>query len=200
MVARRYPGWLTNVLVYGLAAGVSVTRVVGREHSPSDAFVGSALGFAIGQYVAGTSASRPPWYWARPAKDSSRADSKAADHEAAAGLSPSAYSPMDNWIYGALDRLAALGYIPSQISGIRPWTRAECRRQTEEADSHLPHAGVATFAIDSREQSQSAALRSEALDLVSALQKEFCGRYRSNRSDSGIAVCTEWRNRRPRAE
>ena len=51
--------------------------------------------------------------------------------------SGSSYVPMDHWIYPALDRLAALGYIPSQISGLRPWTRAECRRQVAEAEQLL---------------------------------------------------------------
>ena len=45
----------------------------------------------------------------------------------------SAYVALDSWIYPALDRLAALGLVPSQISGLRPWTRAECRRQALEA-------------------------------------------------------------------
>ncbi len=42
--------------------------------------------------------------------------------------------PMDSWIYPALERLAALGFIPSRSSSIRPWTRIECRRQVREAE------------------------------------------------------------------
>jgi hypothetical protein len=45
----------------------------------------------------------------------------------------SANVPMDSWIYPALERLAALGFIPSQSVAIRPWTRKECLRQVEEA-------------------------------------------------------------------
>src|SRR5580698_4122857 len=45
--------------------------------------------------------------------------------------------PMDSWVYPALDRLAALGFIPSQIAGLRPWSRAECRRQVEEAGKNV---------------------------------------------------------------
>ncbi len=37
--------------IYGLAAGVSMSRVVGRDHFPSDVLVGSAVGWAIGRYV-----------------------------------------------------------------------------------------------------------------------------------------------------
>jgi membrane-associated phospholipid phosphatase len=42
--------------------------------------------------------------------------------------------PMDSWIYPALDRLAALGMIPTQNSAIRPWTRQECLRQLRQAE------------------------------------------------------------------
>jgi hypothetical protein len=40
-------------VAYGLASTVSVACVAGRRHSPSDAFVGSAMGFFIGDYVYG---------------------------------------------------------------------------------------------------------------------------------------------------
>ncbi len=46
----------------------------------------------------------------------------------------SPYVPLDSWIYPALERLGAMGYIPSQITGLRPWTRRECKRQTDEAE------------------------------------------------------------------
>jgi len=39
------------ILAYGLATTVSVSRVAGRRHSPSDAFVGAAMGFFIGDFV-----------------------------------------------------------------------------------------------------------------------------------------------------
>ena len=35
----------------------------------------------------------------------------------------STYVPMDSWIYPALDRLHALGYLDSAFLGLRPWTR-----------------------------------------------------------------------------
>jgi capsule assembly protein Wzi len=35
----------------------------------------------------------------------------------------STYVPVDSWIYPALDRLHALGYIDSAFLGLRPWTR-----------------------------------------------------------------------------
>lgn len=51
VIASSYHGFLTQVLVYGMASGVSVTRVVGRDHFPSDVLVGSAVGWMIGRYV-----------------------------------------------------------------------------------------------------------------------------------------------------
>ena len=38
--------------MYGLASTVSVTRVTAGQHFPSDVFVGSILGYLIGDYVA----------------------------------------------------------------------------------------------------------------------------------------------------
>src|SRR5947207_3113672 len=68
----------------------------------------------------------------------------AADQPPARG---SSYVPLDSWIYPALDRLAALGMIRSQISGLRPWTRAECRRQVLEAAGRGELAGEAVDTV-----------------------------------------------------
>lgn len=51
VIASEYPGPLTKLTAYGLATGVSLTRVLGRQHFPSDVLVGSALGWLIGRYV-----------------------------------------------------------------------------------------------------------------------------------------------------
>jgi hypothetical protein len=51
VIASEYDGWLTQVSAYGLATGVSVTRVLARQHFPSDVLVGSAVGWMIGRYV-----------------------------------------------------------------------------------------------------------------------------------------------------
>ncbi|HWE52292.1 MAG TPA: capsule assembly Wzi family protein [Bryobacteraceae bacterium] len=118
VVAERYPGWLSKTAAYGLATAVSFTRVTGREHYPSDVAVGAALGFLVGRYVAHTGHGTRDW----------------TAPEKRTAPSGSSYVPMDSWIYPALDRLAAFGMIPSQTSGLRPWTRAECRRQLSEAD------------------------------------------------------------------
>ncbi len=51
VIASSYKGFFTQILAYGLASGVSVTRVMSRNHFPSDAFVGSVVGWMIGRYV-----------------------------------------------------------------------------------------------------------------------------------------------------
>ena len=51
VIATEYNGWLTKVAAYGLATGVSMSRIVGRDHFPSDVLVGSGVGWMIGRYV-----------------------------------------------------------------------------------------------------------------------------------------------------
>jgi hypothetical protein len=75
---------------------------------------------------------------------------------------------MDSWIYPALERLAALGYIPTQSVLIRPWTRNECRRQVEEAQQLLLKASDGDGAAD------------EANRLLSEFSREFSDHPGSN--------------------
>jgi hypothetical protein len=51
VLADEYPGWLTRILVYGAAAGVSATRVAARQHFPGDVVASSGVGWMIGRYV-----------------------------------------------------------------------------------------------------------------------------------------------------
>lgn len=51
VIASEYKGPLTQITAYGLAAGVSMSRILAREHFPSDVLVGSAVGWMIGRYV-----------------------------------------------------------------------------------------------------------------------------------------------------
>jgi len=50
-IASEYNGPLTKITAYSLATGLSVTRVLARQHFPSDVLVGSAVGWMIGRYV-----------------------------------------------------------------------------------------------------------------------------------------------------
>jgi len=51
VLASEYPGRFNELAFYGMATGVSVTRVLARQHFPSDVLVGSAVGWMIGRYV-----------------------------------------------------------------------------------------------------------------------------------------------------
>ena len=74
--------------------------------------------------------------------------------------------PMDSWIYPALERLAAMGLIPSQSISIRPWTRQECRRQIKEANDILYGFGSLDTDIDD-------GIRREAERLTPELEREL---------------------------
>jgi membrane-associated phospholipid phosphatase len=156
VVGDEYPGWVTRTAVYGLAAGVSVSRVLAEQHFPSDVLIGSATGWLIGHYVyrahhnfrlnpfdptpmpgeLGT--PRTP----KPQQASTNFQPPVVAHHpprlfeenADPDSMGSTNVPMDSWVYPALERLAAMGLIPGQSVAIRPWTRQECLRQLKEAE------------------------------------------------------------------
>ena len=51
VIASEYPSRWAQVGVYTLASGVSLTRVLGEQHFPTDVLVGSATGWLLGRYV-----------------------------------------------------------------------------------------------------------------------------------------------------
>jgi membrane-associated phospholipid phosphatase len=156
VIGDEYPGWLTRTAVYGLATGVSVSRVLAYQHFPSDVLVGSAAGWLIGHYVyrahhnfnlnpfdnrpiPGDYGAPPP-----PSHPSSQhlqpppivhPTPRPLDDEVDPDTIGSTNVPMSSWIYPALERLGAMGFIPGQSSGIRPWTRQECLRQLRIAEN-----------------------------------------------------------------
>jgi membrane-associated phospholipid phosphatase len=165
VVGDEYPGWLTRTAVYGLATGVSVSRVLAEQHFPSDVLVGSAAGWLIGHYVYRAHHN----YTLNPFDNPPNQPNPITPHPPATPqpntpplniqpnpdlfLNPTANRPaqplgddvdpdtigstnvpMDSWIYPALERLAAMGFIPGQSSAIRPWTRQECLRQLRLAE------------------------------------------------------------------
>jgi len=131
VVAHEYPGTLTKIAAYSLASAVTLTRVTGKEHFPSDVVVGSALGWYLGRQI--YRAHHDPELggaWGNfygPSDDFDRPP--IAEHMG------STYMPLDSWVYPALDRLAALGFIRGAFVGLKPWTRMECARLIEEASS-----------------------------------------------------------------
>jgi hypothetical protein len=133
VIAHEYPSVLTEILSYGMATAVSVSRVTGKEHFPSDVVVGSAIGWFIGREV--YRKHHDPELGGGGWKDLS-GGVEAEEHRSPRNMG-SPFVPLDSWVYPALERLAALGYISTSIVGMQPWTRIECARLTEEAREGL---------------------------------------------------------------
>ena len=130
VIAHEYPGPMTKILSYGLAGAVSAARVEGHDHFMSDAVIGSTIGWFLGRQVyraRSSDADIDPRNWGRFERD---AESEQARMTSQMG---SSYVPLDSWVYGAVDRLAAMGYVRSSSAIVRPWTRLECARLLQEA-------------------------------------------------------------------
>ncbi len=158
VIAHEYPGPLTKLLAYGMATAVSVSRVSGKQHFPSDVFVGGVAGWLIGQQV--YRAHHDPelggggWGFPLGARD---AESGLGTHSVG-----SPYVPLDSWVYSAFDRLASFSYVKTALIGARPWTRTECARLTQEARESLTDAASEDHGPDKL-----------ALEYQAALEREF---------------------------
>ena len=136
--AHEYPGWLSQTAAYGLASAITVTRVTAKQHFPSDVIIGSALGWYFGRQV----------YRAHhdPELGGSPWGSLLPEHTGEKPRNPnymaSPYVPIDSWIYPLLERLIALGYMQSNMLGMRPWTRMACAQMVEDAGDKLQNDGV----------------------------------------------------------
>lgn len=128
VIAHEYPGWLTQTLVYGAASAVSISRITARQHFPADVVVGGGLGWLIGRQVfkAHSQNTNDQLYGTFGQDEKAEAESTQPRG--------STFVPLDSWVYPALKRLAALGYIRTQFAAMEPWTKQECLRQLEEAD------------------------------------------------------------------
>ena len=51
VVGREYTSLTPRLLAYGFATAITVARVTGRDHFPSDVLVGGGIGFLTGGYV-----------------------------------------------------------------------------------------------------------------------------------------------------
>ena len=133
VIAHEYPGPLPKLAAYGAASAISAARVTGKKHFPSDVLVGSAIGWLVGQYVYRThhSPELVGGEWGMPGIRPEE------PHHWEPNSMGSPYVPLDSWIYPAITRLAALGYIKSDFEGMRPWTRMECARLIQEAADHF---------------------------------------------------------------
>jgi membrane-associated phospholipid phosphatase len=145
VLAHEYPGPLTKILAYGLAGAVSYSRVRGRQHFPSDVFIGGMMGNLVAQEIYtrqhDTELGGAAWR--------SIGEIVRGDGEPSPSRSGTPYVPLDSWVYPMLDRLAALGVIRNEFLGMRPWTRLECARLVEEAEDETA-AGSLEAAVPSR--------------------------------------------------
>jgi membrane-associated phospholipid phosphatase len=151
--AHEYPGPLTQFFAYGLASVVSISRVAGKEHFPSDVIVGSAMGWLIGREVYKLHHD-PDLPGSTPASLSGVDDENQRDRHDMG----SPFVALDGWEYSGFERLAALGYVHTGLMGLKPWTRMECARLTDEAAEELERA---------------ADPNPEAAKLIERFQKEF---------------------------
>jgi Capsule assembly protein Wzi/PAP2 superfamily len=152
VIAHEYPGPLTSLLAYSAASAVSFSRISAKQHFPSDVLIGSAIGWLVGAYVYRThhDPELPGAAWPTYAESQ--------DPSTSTIPAGSPYVELDSWIYPAIERLSALGYINSAFLGMRPWTRAECARLIEEAGDAIEATGGA---------------RGDVLSLFEALQDEL---------------------------
>ena len=136
--AHEYPGWLSQTAAYGLASAITVTRVTAQQHFPSDVIVGSALGWYFGRQV--YRAHHDPEVggsgWGSLVEEETGEKPRNPKYMA------SPYVPIDSWIYPLLERLIALGYMQSNMLGMRPWTRMACAQMVEEAGERLENDGM----------------------------------------------------------
>ena len=154
VIAHEYPGTLTKIAVYSLATLVDISRVHGRQHFPSDVLVGSVLGNLVAQNI--YSRHHDPGLGGEAWRSISQFVRGDGNHSPANMGSP--YVPLDSWVYPALERLVALGYIKSAFLAMRPWTRFECVRLITEAEERLDDGRSTT---------------SDAVKIYDALKWEF---------------------------
>jgi hypothetical protein len=129
VIAQEYPGWMTKALAYGAASTISLARVAADQHFPSDVFVAAVTGYLIGRQV----------YRNRhdPDIEASFGTFVNQHPEWSSSNAGSTYVPLDSWIYPALERLFAAGYIRSQFLGLRPWTRTAASDMLSEAEQRM---------------------------------------------------------------
>jgi len=168
VIAHEYPSPFMKIVAYGLASLVDYSRIRGRQHFPSDVFVGSIMGNLVAQNI--YSRNHDPGLGGEAWKSISQGFRN--DGNLTPSNMGSPYVPMDSWVYSAFDRLAAMGHVKSGMFGMRPWTRLECARLLNEAENR------------SVEDNGSSQATKTYLDL----SKEFAGELREmSEGDNRVA-------------
>lgn len=136
VIAHEYPGPLTQLFAYGMAGSVSAARWAGQKHFASDVIIGSALGWYMGYQVFRSHSHYSDAEIARYGKFYKGEEDDEFTPLRKTRNMGSGYVPLNSWVYPAIQRLAALGYIESASLSLRPWTRIECARLLSEAGKH----------------------------------------------------------------
>ncbi len=154
VMTHEYPGTWSKLFFYGLASAISLSRVTGKDHFPTDVLVGGAIGWFTGQHV--FRAHHNPDLGGSSWETFAESRDENGGRNFANTGSP--YVPLDSWIYPQMDRLIALGYIESAFQDVRPMTRMECAMLVQEAGENIAAAEP---------------VRGEADQIYAALEKEF---------------------------
>jgi membrane-associated phospholipid phosphatase len=132
VIAHEYPGWLSQALAYSAAGAVSVARVTGRKHFPTDVVVSGALGWMVGRQIYNRHHNEE--------LDTDIGSFVPGEDQDSVPQTGTTFVPMDSWVYPVFDRLAAMGYLNTAVTGLRPWTRSECARLLKEAGEMVDQA------------------------------------------------------------
>jgi hypothetical protein len=136
VMAHEYPSTASKLFFYGLASAISISRVTGKDHFPTDVLVGAAIGWFTGQHV--FRAHHDPdlggGSWETFAEKRDENGGRNLNNTG------SPYVPLDSWIYPDLDRLIAYGYVPSAFQDVRPLTRTEIANLVQEAGENIAAA------------------------------------------------------------
>src|SRR5467141_393332 len=162
VIAHEYPGPLTQIAAYGLATAVRASRALGQQHFPSDVVVGSAIGWLIGRQI--YRAHHDPEVGGG-GLGSLSGNEEGEEHRDRKRMGSPSVS-LDSWVYSAFERLAALRAINTQIMGVKPWTRIECARLTEEAGETLQQGQTFNSEEAARLQKQLAQEFAYEIDLL----------------------------------
>ncbi len=152
VIANEYPGPLTKLLAYGAASAISISRITGRKHYASDVVIGSTLGWYLGRQVFRTRHGR------ETGGDFGDLTGTGEPPRTTRNMG-SPYVALDSWVYPAIDKLAALGFVQTSFAGLRPWTRLECARLVSEAAALI--------------EDRDGTANPVAVDLLKELQGEF---------------------------
>jgi len=98
-----------------------------------------------------------------------------ADNIRDPGNMGSTYVPIESWVYPAIERLAAQGYVRTAFAAQRPWTRMECARLIGEADD-----------LD-----ESKAITADAAKIYADLSREFAVELKRQGGASNVGAYME---------